>query len=103
MKRHLPKLLFLPLVIGLCLAGFFAYAADPTGTNVASGSLVLQARTFATLPATTAGTVAYITDGLAANCADTTCTTFGTSVTGGGGALQLLVWRNGAAWTLIGK
>ncbi len=99
MKHHLPKLMFLPLVLGL----FLAVANAQTGTNTPSGSLVLQPRTFATLPATTAGTVAYITDGLAANCADTTCTTFGTSVTGGGGALQLLVWRNGAAWTLIGK
>jgi hypothetical protein len=32
----------------------------------------------------TAHTQAYITDGLAANCGDAACTTFGTTVTGGG-------------------
>jgi hypothetical protein len=29
--------------------------------------------------------------------------TFGSAVTGGGGALKLLVWWDGTAWTLIGK
>ncbi len=67
-----------------------------------SGPLV-AALTFATLPAATAGTVAYITDGAAGNCADGTCTTFGTNVTGGGGALKLLIWRSNTNWTLIGK
>ncbi len=81
-----------------------------TGTNkvvfdtspVISGPKVAPL-TFATLPATVAGTVAYITDGAAGNCADGTCTTFGTNVTGGGGALKLLLWYNNANWTLIGK
>jgi hypothetical protein len=59
--------------------------------------------TFASLPAATAGTLAYITNGLATNCGDTTCTTFGTTVTGGGGALKLLLWYNGTNWTLFGK
>jgi hypothetical protein len=40
---------------------------------------------------------------LAANCGDAACTTFGTTVAGGGGALKLFLWRNGTAWTLIGK
>jgi hypothetical protein len=50
-----------------------------------------------------AGTQAYITDGLAGNCGDAACTTFGTNVTGGGGALKLLLWNNGQPWTLRGK
>jgi hypothetical protein len=50
--------------------------------------------TFATLPPATAGTLAYISDGLAANCGDAACTTFGTNVTGGGGALKLFVWAD---------
>ena len=62
------------------------------------------ALTFAPLPRpATAGTLAYISDGLAANCGDAACTTFGTTVTGGGGALKLLLWNNGQAWTLRGK
>jgi hypothetical protein len=35
--------------------------------------------------------MAYISDGLAGNCGDAACTTFGTTVTGGGGALKLLM------------
>ena len=90
------------VAIALGLACLAAYAADPTGSNTRPfGSL--PALTFATLPPAVAGTQAYISDGLAANCADTTCTTFGTNVTGGGGALKLLVWYNNANWTLIGK
>ena len=34
---------------------------------------------------------------------DSSCTTWGTTVTGGGGALNLLLWNNGANWTLVGK
>lgn len=49
------------------------------------------------------GTVQAISDGLAANCGDGTCTTFGTAITGGGGALKLLAWYNGSGWRLIGK
>jgi hypothetical protein len=42
------------------------------------------ALTFATLPRpATAGTLAYISDGLAANCGDAACATFRTAVTGG--------------------
>jgi hypothetical protein len=52
--------------------------------------------------AATAGTLASISDGPAANSGDAACTTFGTTVTGGGGALKLLLWRNGTAWTLRG-
>lgn len=57
---------------------------------------------FASLVSST-GRMAHITDGKASNCADTTCTTFGTAVTGGTGALNLLVWYNGTNWTLFGK
>jgi hypothetical protein len=49
------------------------------------------------------GLPSLISDGLAANCGDAACTTFGTTVTGGGGALKLLLWNNGQAWTLRGK
>lgn len=52
---------------------------------------------------TGSGKIAYITDGLAGNCGDSSCTTFGTTVTGGSGALKLLMWYDGANWTLIGK
>jgi hypothetical protein len=52
---------------------------------------------------TVPGTISYISDGKAANCGDSSCTTWGTTVTAGGGNLQLLVWLNGANWTLIGK
>ncbi len=96
---------FLAIALGIGIAGLLAWAAsaaDPTGSNTRPfGSL--PALTFATLPPAVAGTEAYISDGLAANCADTTCTTFGTNVTGGGGALKLLLWSNGVNWTLIGK
>jgi hypothetical protein len=40
---------------------------------------------------------------LAGNCGDAACTTFGNNVTGGGGALKLLLWNNGQPWTLRGK
>ena len=59
--------------------------------------------TFAGLPTGVAGMYAYISDGKASNCADTTCTTFGTAVTGGTGALPLFIWYTGAAWHLVGK
>jgi len=65
--------------------------------------LSLSQVTFANLPAAPIkGQISSISDGKAANCADGTCTTFGTNVTAGGGALQLLVWWNGSHWTLIG-
>ncbi len=53
--------------------------------------------------ASAAGMIVPINDGASGNCADGTCTTFGTHVTGGGGSLQLLLWSNGTNWTLIGK
>ncbi|HET8921270.1 MAG TPA: hypothetical protein VFN27_16545 [Xanthobacteraceae bacterium] len=49
------------------------------------------------------GATAAITDGKATACGDGTCTTWGTTVTAGGGALNLLIWNNGTNWTLIGK
>lgn len=88
-----------------------------TDVNLASGGLqfggttaitsdaipILPAKTFATLPTPSAGMLARITDGLAGSCGDGTCTTFGTPVTAGGGALKLFVWYNGTNWTLTGK
>jgi hypothetical protein len=79
-----------------------AHAADAQGTNTRP-SMALPAFTFATLPPATADMLAYISDGLAANCGDAACTTFGTAVTGGGGALKLFVWADGSHWTLKGK
>jgi hypothetical protein len=58
---------------------------------------------FASLPTSGAGVTAQIIDGKASNCGDTTCTTFGTAVTGGGGALALNLFYNGSNWTLAGK
>ncbi len=49
------------------------------------------------------GMVASVSDGKAANCADTSCTTWGTVVSAGTGALKLMVWYNGTGWTLVGK
>ena len=77
----------------------YAFSADATGTNT---------RPFGSLPGPDVCHPAARggRDGglyqrrLAANCGDTACTTFGTTVTGGGGALKLLVWYNGAEWTL---
>jgi hypothetical protein len=47
---------------------------DPTGSNTRPNI------------AATAGTLASISDGPAATSGDAACTTFGTTVTGGGGA-----------------
>lgn len=63
----------------------------------------LGGQVFVGLPTPAAGMYAYITDGLAANCGDSACTTWGTTITGGGGSLKLLAWYNGTNWTLIGK
>lgn len=78
---------------------------DGTNLNIANTFAVqgLTALTYATLPTPAAGMEAYISDGKASNCGDTSCTTWGTAVSGGGGALPLRIWYNGAAWTLTGK
>jgi hypothetical protein len=67
------------------------FADLPGQTNVTKGSPV-------------DGMEYDIRDGLATNCADGTCTTFGTNVTGGGGSLHLRVRYNQAKanWTLCG-
>lgn len=73
-------------------------------SHVPPGQLGPPVTTFANLPASPSqGMIASITDGLAGNCGDGSCTTFGTNVTGGGGALNLLIWYNGSHWTLTGK
>lgn len=85
--------------------GAVSLIAPPTGGPISGAPDINAALTFSTLPtaATAAGNISYITDGKASNCADSACTTFGTAVTGGGGALPLLVWYTGAAWHLVGK
>lgn len=93
------------LVAALCGVGLPAGAqlVGPVGVGL-SGPVLLGALTFATLPGTpVTGTIAYISDGKASNCGDAACTTWGTTVTGGTGALKLLIWYNSAGWTLIGK
>jgi hypothetical protein len=80
----------------------YVFAADASGSNTRPfGSF--PALTFATLPPAVTGTMAYISDGAAGNCGDGTCTTFGTTVTGGGGSVKILAWWNGSNWTLVGK
>ena len=71
--------------------------------GTALGVVGLTVGAFANLPTPIAGMVASINDGKASNCGDTTCTTWGTAVTGGGGALPLLIWYTGTAWHLTGK
>lgn len=83
-------------------AGVFEINNGTAGTG--PGLILPRAATFATLPGSpVTGMIGYISDGLAGNCADGTCTTFGTNVTGGTGSLKLLVWYDGSHWTLIGK
>jgi len=78
--------------IGILVGQQAPTIADPT----------LAAHTYAGLPASpTAGQISHIVDGLAANCGDGTCTTPGTTVTGGSGALDLLVGYDGAAWRIF--
>jgi hypothetical protein len=74
-------------------------AIAPTILNQIQGGLA-----FASLPGSpAAGQMAYITDGKSTNCGDSSCTTFGTTITGGSGSLKLLAWYNAVNWTLIGK
>ena len=58
---------------------------------------------FASLPVLVPGDIVYIKDGKSSNCGDFACTTWGTTITGGSGALNLLAWYNGTNLTLIGK
>jgi hypothetical protein len=53
-------------------------SSDPTGSNTRLNIGSRSAMTFATLPPAVAGTLAAISDELAANCGDAACTTFGT-------------------------
>ena len=82
----------------LLTLGFQDDAGDPQTSPGPMATTI-----FASLPTPVAGMYAYISDGKAANCGDTSCTTFGTPVTGGGGALPLFIWYTGAAWHLSGK
>ncbi len=81
----------------------FSGVVEFTGTLEAAVGLISEGVIFADLPPATPGTIIYITDGKASNCADGLCTTWGTAITGGGGALNLFAWYNGANWTLLGK
>jgi hypothetical protein len=74
------------------------------GITTVEGVLHLAAGIYANLPSpAVAGMYGYISDGKAANCGDSACSAWGTTVTGGGGALKLFVWNNGSNWTLAGK
>jgi hypothetical protein len=88
------------------LSGGGVYVVENDGGTIKRTALNVTPSppvTFANLPAAPVqGMMVSITDGLAANCADGTCTTFGTHVTGGTGALKLNLWYNGTNWTLMG-
>jgi hypothetical protein len=71
--------------------------------SVALGTGFLAGIAYASLPGPVTGQVAYISDGKSSNCGDSACTTWGTTITGGGGSLKLMAWFNGSYWTLIGK
>lgn len=86
-------------VIGTCPVEW----TDNGAALITNNAITIGGVVFASLPAAVAGDDAYITDGKASNCGDTTCTTWGTTVTAGAGALKLHIWYNGANWTLIGK
>jgi hypothetical protein len=76
-----------------------AGTADP-----GPGNLALSGVTAAQLPGSAPiGTIAYLTDANGAACGDTTCTTWGTTVGGGGGTLKRLIWFNGGNWSLLGR
>jgi hypothetical protein len=82
--------------------GTVKFRVDATGQELAQThrNIVFN---FGSLPSALQGMTATIGDGLAGNCGDSSCTTFGTTVTGGGGALHLQLWYNGTNWTLTGK
>jgi len=81
-----------------------SYVTFGTNSNVgfAGGSGMSGYPKFASLPFVK-GYQSVIIDGLAANCGDGSCTTWGTTVSAGGGALTRQVWYNGTNWTLTGK
>jgi hypothetical protein len=72
--------------------GFETSAADPTA---------LPITTFTNLPGAVFRRIGGISDGLAANCGDGACTAPGTIISGGGGALMLLVYADGTNWRLL--
>ncbi|SDD95261.1 hypothetical protein SAMN05216337_1017140 [Bradyrhizobium brasilense] len=74
-----------------------------TAKGFANGYNMSGYPTYGSLPVGAFGSVAYIADGSTAWCGDSTCTTWGTAVTGGGGAIHLNLWHNGTNYTLIGK
>lgn len=63
----------------------------------------VPATTFASLSNPFMGEQAVISDGITSGCGDSACTTWGTTVTAGGGSLTLLIWYTGSAWHLLGK
>lgn len=87
---------------GSHITQFYA-GTESGGASTHSDAHYMTGVAFASLPSAAAGEISYITDGKAANCGDSACTTWGTTVTAGGGALKLLLWNNGANWTLVGK
>lgn len=89
-------------VVAFCKSTVYRVAAVSAPLGLPSGSAV-NGIIFSALPTPAAGMMAYITDGKSSNCGDSACTTFGTTITAGAGALKLLAWYNGSNWTLIGK
>ncbi|WP_092079195.1 right-handed parallel beta-helix repeat-containing protein [Bradyrhizobium brasilense] len=74
-----------------------------TAKGFANGYSMNGYPTYGSLPVGAFGNVAYIADGSTAWCGDSSCTTWGTIVAGGGGTIHLNLWHNGSNWTLIGK
>lgn len=62
------------------------------------GLFRIQQMTVLQLPIACSGT----TVGTIATVSDSTTTTWGATVSGGGGS-NVMVWCNGAAWTVVGK
>ena len=95
------------LVLGTTTANTIRFVANSAAIDAMtispSNQVVITPQTYASLSSPTLGTVAVISDGKASNCGDAACTTWGTTVTGGTGALKLKIWYNGTNWTLAGK
>lgn len=68
-----------------------------TTAQIRTLAQVAVAYTVATLPAGTAGQVAYVTDG------DPSLAWGATAANSGAGATKYLVWFNGSAWKVVGK
>jgi hypothetical protein len=87
---------------GFTGAGIVVGQQSPSIQTPTLVDAIVGAHTYAGLPGSpTAGQISHILDGLAANCSDGACTTPNAIVTLGGGALDLLINWDGAAWRIF--